>query len=148
MRLSTRGKYGVKAMAELALHYGEGPTSLKLIAERQGLSEHYLEQLIAPLRKAGLVQSLRGAQGGYLLGRQPTSITVGEIVRVLEGPIAPSECASEQHQDYEHCGSARRCMARKVWTKLRDNIATTLDSVTLADLCRDARDSSQGMYYI
>ncbi len=148
MRLSTRGKYGVKAMAELALHYGEGPTSLKLIAERQGLSEHYLEQLIAPLRKAGLVRSLRGAQGGYLLGRQPATITVGEIVRVLEGPIAPSECASEVRQRYHHCGTARGCVTRKVWTKLRDSIASALDSVTLADLCKEAKDVSKGMYYI
>ena len=80
MKLSTKGRYGVKAMFDLALHHGEGPIALKSIAERQGISEHYLEQLIAVLRKAGLVKSVRGAQGGYSLAREPENITVGDII--------------------------------------------------------------------
>jgi len=95
MKLSTKGRYGLKAMFELALHFGEGPIPLKDIAEKQNISEHYLEQLIATLRKDGLVNSVRGAQGGYLLSSEPKKITVGDVIRSLEGNIAPSDCVIE-----------------------------------------------------
>ncbi|MCL6581714.1 MAG: Rrf2 family transcriptional regulator, partial [Firmicutes bacterium] len=86
MRLSTRSEYGVIACCELARHHGEGPLPLKAVAEEQGIPEAYLEQLVAALRRAGLVRSVRGAQGGYVLSRSPEKITVGDVVRVLEGP--------------------------------------------------------------
>lgn len=150
MRLSTKGRYGVKAMFDLAQHYGEGPVSLKSVAERQGISEHYLEQLISGLRKSGLVKSVRGAQGGYTLAKEAEKITVGDIIRVLEGPIAPVECVSEE--DPEICQKADCCVTRGIWEKVRDSIAGVLDSITLQDMIKDAeklqRDANFYMYYI
>lgn len=93
MKLSTKGRYGVIAMYDLAMHAGDKePISIKNVAERQEISEHYLEQLMGQLRKAGLVKSTRGAQGGYFLARSPKDVTVGDIIRVMEGPIAPVDC--------------------------------------------------------
>jgi len=136
LRISTKGHYGVQAMFELAQHYGTGPVSLRAIAERQEISEHYLEQLIAGLRKAGLVSSVRGAQGGYILARDPADIKVGDIVRVLEGPIAPVECVNDNETD--HCLRSEFCITRGVWEKVKDSIEDVLDSISLADMCREA----------
>lgn len=136
LKLSTKGRYGLQAMIELAMHSGDGPISLKSIADRQGLSEHYLEQLISGLRKAGLVKSVRGAQGGYVLGRETDKIRIGDIIRVLEGPIAPVDCVSEE--DPECCNKADHCVTRTIWEKVRDSIADVLDSITLADMVKDA----------
>lgn len=137
-------------MFDLAQHYGEGPISLKSIAERQDISEHYLEQLISGLRKTGLVKSVRGAQGGYVLGREPEKIKVGDIIRVLEGPIAPVDCVSEE--DPECCQKADYCVTRTIWEKVRDSIADVLDSITLEDMVKDAAkkesDRNLYMYYI
>lgn len=145
MRLSSRGHYGLKAMFELARHYGRDPVPLKTVAERQNLSEHYLEQLISMLRKVGLVRSVRGSQGGYVLARAPSQITVGDVVRALEGPIAPVYCVSESEPEY--CSEADCCVTRGVWVKVRDGIAGVLDSISLADLCQQAEKApptSQG----
>lgn len=150
MKISTKGHYGVQAMFDLAQHYGEGPISLKSIAERQDLSEHYLEQLIAVLRKAGLVKSVRGAQGGYILARDPADIKVGDIIRVLEGPIAPVECVNDE--DPEQCMKAEFCITRNVWEKVRNSIEEVLDTITLADMCKEAEQVKKNrnyyMYYI
>lgn len=139
MRLSTRARYGVRAMFDLA-YFGQGePIALKTIAERQGISDNYLEQLIAPLRKAGLVNSVRGAQGGYTLGHPPEDISVGDILRVLEGPTLPVECLIEEGEEQgEHCANADNCITRRIWSALRDSIDRVLDSMTLADLCEEA----------
>ncbi|MBP7330972.1 MAG: Rrf2 family transcriptional regulator [Firmicutes bacterium] len=141
MRLSTRGHYGLKAMFDLANNYGSGPISLKTVAERQNLSDHYLEQLIAMLRKAGLVKSMRGAKGGYFLAREPSEIRVGDVIRALEGPIAPVHCVSET--DPGNCNEADYCITRTVWARVRDGIARVLDSITLADLCREADETNK-----
>ncbi len=141
MRLSTRGHYGLKAMFDLANKYGSGPISLKTVAERQNLSDHYLEQLIAMLRKAGLVKSMRGAKGGYFLAREPSEIRVGDVIRALEGPIAPVHCVSET--DPGNCNEADYCITRTVWARVRDGIARVLDSITLADLCREADETNK-----
>ncbi|MDI6812067.1 MAG: Rrf2 family transcriptional regulator [Desulfitobacteriaceae bacterium] len=150
MKLSTRGRYGLKAMFDLAQHAGEGPISLKSIAERQDISEHYLEQLVSGLRKTGLVKSVRGAQGGYVLGREPSKIRVGDIIRVLEGPIAPVDCVSEE--DPECCEKADYCVTRTIWEKVRNSISEVLDSITLADMIQDAakkeNERKYYMYYI
>jgi Rrf2 family protein len=147
MKLSTKGHYGVKAMFDLAQHYGEGPIPLKSVAERQELSEHYLEQLIAGLRKAGLVKSVRGAQGGYSLAREPGEIRVGDIIRVLEGPIAPVECVNQE--DPVCCNKADFCITRGVWEKVRDSITGVLDGITLADMVADFDKAKRVyMYYI
>lgn len=150
MKLSTRGEYGLRAMFDLALRQGQGPVPLKDIAERQDISGHYLEQLIASLRKAGLVKSVRGAQGGYMLGRPPNEITVGDIVRVLEGPIGPTECVSEE--ETVSCNRSETCIARRVWERVRDSIIEVMDSITLEDMCLEAKKLAEeckaDMYYI
>lgn len=152
MKLSTRSEYGLRAMVDLAMRHGEGPVSLRSIAERQDISEHYLEQLMSSLRKAGLITSSRGAQGGYELARPPKETSVGDIVRVLEGPIAPLECADETLATVGGCDKKERCVSRIVWCRLRDSIAQVLDSTTLEDLCLEARKlDNRGdsfMYYI
>lgn len=132
--LSTKGRYGLKMMYELALKYGSGTMSLKEIAQKQQLSETYLEQLIAHVRKAGLVNSIRGAQGGYELSRKPEEITVGEIIRTLEGPLAPSECVLE---DEPECTRAEYCVTRLIWEKIMDSINNVIDSITLQDMLND-----------
>lgn len=122
-------------MTELAKSYGQGPVALGDIASAENLSVAYLEQLLAHLRRAGLVGSTRGAHGGYELTRRPEEMTVGEVVRVLEGPIAPVECVAET-EDPVCCERASDCASRQVWQRVRDSILAVLDSTTLADLCR------------
>jgi Rrf2 family cysteine metabolism transcriptional repressor len=99
MKLSTKGRYGVKAMFELALNYGNEPISIKAIAEKQAISEYYLEQLFGTLRKAGLITSSRGAMGGYVLSKSPGEISAADILNVLEGPIEISECISDEEMN-------------------------------------------------
>lgn len=137
MRLSTRAEYGLRAMYELARQYGQGPISLRSIAEEQGISENYLEQLIAVLRKSGLVESVRGPQGGYMLASPPEIITVGDVVRVVEGPIAPMECVNESSEAIG-CGRAGTCASRIIWEKVRDSINEVLDGFSLLDMVREA----------
>ncbi len=139
MKISTKGRYGLTIMMELALKFGEGPTSLKSIAEKNGLSEHYLEQLIAPLRNAGLVKSIRGAYGGYILSREANTITAGDIIRVLEGPISPVDFTEEDD-----------AAKRDLWLRIRDSIADVLDSTTLHDLVNFKEDNhvDNYMFYI
>lgn len=137
-------------MIDLAMHAGEGPVPLKAVAERQGISEHYLEQLMGALRKAGLVGSVRGAQGGYSLARDPGNITAGDIIRALEGPIAPVECVDERGAT--PCDRVDQCVTYIVWRRLRDAMVEALDAMNLAELAEDARrrsgTASRHMYYI
>lgn len=132
MKLSTKGRYGLKAMFQLALHYGEGPIPLRNIAESQNISEHYLEQLVAVLRKSGLAKSVRGAQGGYMLNDLPKNITVGNIIRSLEGDIAPSDCVIENEGG--NCSRESYCVTKTIWVKMRDSINDVIDSITLQDM--------------
>ncbi len=136
-------------MLDLAIHSAEGHIALKNIAERQDLSEHYLEQLIATLRKAGLVKSIRGAQGGYTLAHEPSEITVGEILRALEGSLAPVDCVLENEP--ADCVYSSKCVTKKIWMKIRDSINQVVDSITLQDLIDEYNElnKSEGyMYYI
>lgn len=144
MKLSTKGRYGLKAMFELALHYGSGPVSLTMVSEKQRISVNYLEQLIAPLRKAGYVKSVRGAQGGYLLAKDPDEISVGDILKTLEGPLSPSECIEN-----DSCSNSDQCVTKIVWEKIRDSINDVVDSITLKDMVDDHNKlSGNDMYYI
>lgn len=133
MKLSTRGRYGVKAMFELALNYGSEPLSIKTISEKQNISEYYLEQLFGSLRKAGLVKSIRGAQGGYVLSRPPSEITVGDILDILEGPIEISECIDDE----DNCSRIEYCATRLLWIKIRDSVNKVTHSITLEDMVND-----------
>lgn len=139
MKISTKGRYGLTIMMELATRTGEGPTSLKSIAEKNQLSEHYLEQLISPLRNAGMVKSIRGAYGGYILSKPAESITSGDIIRVLEGPISPVDFTEEDDP-----------AKRNLWIRIRDAIADVLDSTTLSDLVnyQDEGKMDNYMFYI
>lgn len=133
MKLSTKGRYGIHAMYDLAVCARDGqdaPVSLKAIAERQGIPEAYLEQLFAMLKKAKLVKSTRGAQGGYKLARQPGEISVGEVLRALEGGLSVVDCLDEA----ELCGKSCACPSRIVWKRLTDGINKIVDGITLSDM--------------
>lgn len=135
MKLSTKGRYGLNAMLDLAVHNFEGQVVLKSIAERQGISENYLEQLFVSLKKQKLVKSIRGSQGGYTLGDSPQNITVGDILRALEGSLAPVVCVDESQP--AGCSKFDCCVTRGVWLKIRDSINGVIDSITLQDLMDD-----------
>ena len=142
MKISTRGRYGLMAAVDLAMGGGEYK-SLREIARSQGLSEAYLEQLMAPLRKAGYVESARGAQGGYRLSRPPGEITAGEILKVLEGPMYPVDCV--ESGDGAGCGAAdcESCATKSLWVRLHDRMNDVLDSVSLEDLVRDYKENDE-----
>lgn len=133
--VSTRGEYGMRLMVDLARHYGAGAVSLHAVATREQLPEAYLEQLVANLRKAGLVQGKRGAGGGYTLARDPADISAGDIVRALEGPIEPQICTAEG-EAVVNCVLQPGCATHHVWMTLQATIAKALDGMSLKDLTR------------
>jgi Rrf2 family protein len=136
MKFSSKSEYGVRVMAELARHFGHGPVSLTEIAREEDLPLAYLEHIVAPLRKAGLVSSRYGVRGGYELARPPAEITMAEVVRVLEGPIAPMVCASEvpEERRTDYCTREAYCASRILWVRIRDSITSALSAMTVADL--------------
>lgn len=134
MKLSTKGRYGLMAMFELALEYGNGPIPLRSIAEKQALSDNYLEQLFSVLRRQKLIKSVRGAQGGYMLSRAPDEITAGDILRCLEGDIIPADCTSDHAAE---CEKEDSCATKLVLVKLKDSIDNVIDSITLEDMLKD-----------
>lgn len=128
--MSTRARYGVRLMLELGIHFGENPILLKNIAKKENLSAKYLGQLVIPLKASGLINSVRGAHGGYMLAKTPREITVKDIVEVLEGDLAPSDCSKNKSL----CSRSSYCITRDVWEKLEKSISKTLKSITLNDL--------------
>jgi Rrf2 family cysteine metabolism transcriptional repressor len=132
-------------MVDLAIHNGESPVLLRDIAKRQQLSERYLEQLVLSLKAAGLVKSIRGAHGGFMLAKAPEEIRLSEIFQVLEGPLGLVECVD----DPASCSRVDSCVTRDIWQELKDGIASILDSKTLQDLAeqQDIKDKKL-MYYI
>ena len=144
MKVSTKSRYGLAAMVDLAEHYGKGPVALRSVAARQQVSEHYLEQLMSSLRKAGVVHSIRGAQGGYVLARDPATISVGDIVRAMEGPIAPVDCLlADRGENTPYCEKTCECNRRDIWQKMSDSINVTLDSISLVSLCREISETNE-----
>jgi Rrf2 family protein len=131
---STKGEYGVRLMVQLGRHVGRGPASLAEIAAEEDLPRAYLEQLVVSLREAGLVTSTRGAHGGYELARPPETITMAQVLRALEGPIAPMMCASDDPEHATVCDRSARCTVNVLWVRVRDAVSGALDSMTLADL--------------
>lgn len=141
MKISTKGRYAVRVMLDLAANNTGEYIKVRNIAERQGLSEKYLEQIISILNKAGYVRSVRGAQGGYKLAKDPSHYTVGMILRLTEGSLSPVACLEGDDNDCERCDT---CDTLAVWKELRDAINNVVDNVTIADLLerQDARLSS------
>jgi Rrf2 family protein len=121
-------------MVQLGRHFGAGPASLAEIAAEEDLPRAYLEQLVVNLRAAGLVTSTRGARGGYELARPPATISMADVLRALEGPLAPMLCASEDPEHATVCDRSTRCTVNLLWVRVRDAVAGALDSMTLADL--------------
>ncbi|HXZ94351.1 MAG TPA: Rrf2 family transcriptional regulator [Dehalococcoidia bacterium] len=147
MKLSTRGRYGVRALLDLALHSGEGTVLLKDIARRQEISLPYLEHLIAPLVAAGLMKSTRGARGGVLLLKPPAEIKLSEVVQLLEGSIAPVDCVDNPAL----CHRSALCVTRDIWIEMKSAMSQVLDSTTLQDLVERQKGKGQtemDMYYI
>jgi len=141
MKLSAREQYGLRAMIELGRRHGRGPVSLNEVAEAQGVSLGYLEQIVPALKEADLVRSTRGARGGYELSRSPLDITVGDVVRALqEGYIVPLKCITGSEAQ-ESCEREEICAARDVWKKVHEGIVEVLDATTLADLVEPATAS-------
>jgi Rrf2 family cysteine metabolism transcriptional repressor len=142
MKLSAREQYGLRAMIELGRRHGQGPVSLGEVAEAQDVSLGYLEQIIPLLKEAGLVESTRGARGGYELARSPREITVGDVVRALEeGFIVPLKCISEA-EGQGSCAREEICSARDVWRKMHEGIVEVLDSTTLSDLTEPTEEKA------
>jgi len=139
MKLSTRGRYGVRAMLELAINAGKGPVPLRDLASRQEISAKYLEQLLIPLKGAGLVKSVRGARGGYLLSSDPDSISLYDIVRSLEGPLAPVECV----QDANYCDRVGGCTVHMVWGDMGQLLVDFLSNISLAEMVRRQKEKDR-----
>jgi len=130
MKISTKIRYGTRAMVELASHYGEGPIELKEIAKNESISLKYLEQVIIPLRSAGLVKSVRGSKGGYSLARPPSEICISDLVEILEGPVNLVECL----RDPKGCQRPSFCVSRDIWEEVSNGISRIFHSVTLEDM--------------
>ncbi|MFC1987850.1 RrF2 family transcriptional regulator [Chloroflexota bacterium] len=147
MKLSTRARYGVRALLDLALRGGRGPVLLRDVARRQQVSPVYLEHLIAPLIAAGIIGSIRGAKGGIWLAKLPSAINLSEVVQLLEGSIAPVECVN----DPNYCSRSGSCVTRDVWGELKKAMDGVLESITLQDLVERQRRKEQPvetMYHI
>lgn len=137
MLLSTKGRYGLKAVLDLAINGKNEAVALSGVAERQDISMSYLEQLIAKLKKAGIVNSIRGAQGGYVLAKDPEEISVGDILRALEGDLNPVDCA-EITGNGATCSGADMCVTKYVWMRISDSINNTVDTMLLSELIKES----------
>lgn len=136
IRISTRGRYALRAIVDLALCHDESPVLRQTIAENQGISADYVAQLFRSLGKAGLVEGVKGPGGGYRIARDPTTISAGDIVRAVEGPIALAHCVLPD--DTSSCKRQSRCVTHRLWKRLSTTLATHLDKVSLQDLCDEA----------
>ncbi|MBW2046356.1 MAG: Rrf2 family transcriptional regulator [Deltaproteobacteria bacterium] len=147
MRLSTKGRYGARVMLELALNYGNGPVLLKDIAKHQGISVGYLEHILPRLKAAGLVNSTRGAHGGYTLAKEPSRINLGQVVKALEGNLAIVECVTAP----QVCQRVESCITRDIWGQMSRELMKMLGSTTLQDMVnrqKKKQESSPLMYSI
>ncbi|MHC4060589.1 MAG: RrF2 family transcriptional regulator [Planctomycetota bacterium] len=136
MKLSTRTRYGIRAILEIAANHGKGPLQTRIIAQRQNISVKYLEQLMAVLKSGGFVRSIRGSKGGYTLAKPPHQIRISELFNALEGPIVTVECVDDE----SYCANAADCIARQLWTQVQKAIENVLQSITLQDLIDRMKD--------
>jgi Rrf2 family protein len=144
MKLSTRTRYGVRAILELAGNQNKGPLRIKTIAHRQDISVKYLEQLMTILRTAGFVRSIRGSKGGYILAKAANQIKLGDVFNALEGPVTTVECLENEN----YCARAADCVTRQVWAEVQGAIMNVLQSMTLQDLVDRAKDKKALNYQI
>lgn len=144
MKISTKGRYALHLMLDLAINYTGEFISIKSIAARQDISEKYLEQIITQLNRAGFVRSVRGAQGGYMLSKAPSEYTVGMILRQMEGSLAPVSCLEEA----EYCDKTSSCVTQEVWAKIQKAVDSVVDNITLADLVARYQEKSEPIYII
>jgi Rrf2 family cysteine metabolism transcriptional repressor len=141
MKLSTRGEYASQAILDIALHQQDGPVKIREIAKRQGIPLKYLENILLTLQRSGVARSKRGAHGGYYLARPADAITVGEVIRAMDGPLAPIDCVSVSA--YQQCPRESICGLKWVWREVRDAIADILDHTTFADVIRHSQSATE-----
>lgn len=134
MKLSTKGEYASRAMVELSACYGQGPVPIRIISLRQAIPQQFLEQILLLLRRAGYVKSKKGPNGGYYLAKHPGQITVAEIIRVMDGPLAPINCVSVI--EHEPCPLEEKCGLRLLWKEVRDMVAAHLEKTTFEDVLK------------
>lgn len=139
MRITTTSRYGVRAIFDVAYHGGGQPTQIKDISRRQKISQRYLEQIFNKLLKAGLLKSRRGPRGGYMLSRDPSEISVGDIINAAQGPIVPVRCLSNEESRKRDCSILNGCITRHVWHETQKLLIDYYNSVSIADLCALAR---------
>ena len=144
MKISTKGRYGLRVLLDIATHQEKGPVILRDISARQEISEKYLWQVINPLKSAGLVNSTRGAKGGYVLAKAPGDITLLEIVSILEGPVSVVDCVGSPDQ----CERSGACVTRGVWGKIETGIKDAMARITLQEIVEQQKDAESGMSYI
>jgi len=139
MRLSTKSRYGVRALFDIAYHAEEAPAQIKTISRRQGITPRYLEQIFQKLKRAGIVKSIRGPRGGYYLARKPEEIAVGDVIRAMEETIEPVFCARPPKGRSRKCRRESKCVAQVIWREAGQRLGDYLDSVSLAQMCGMAR---------
>ena len=147
MKISTKGRYGLRSMLDLAINSNGGHVSLNSIAERQNISPNYLEQVFSTLRKSGLVNSVKGAQGGYILADSPSRISVGNILRALEGNLT----VTDENEDIEARNQIEYCLRTNVWAAINSSVNNVVDSITLEDLVVEHKKlagNMSSMFYI
>ena len=137
MKITTKGRYGLRALIDLAQYSEIEPVSISSIANRQGISERYLEQLMTMLKKAGLIKSIRGAGGGYVLAKDLTEISVGDVLRALEGNLEPVECTAFSQDDT--CAAAGGCVTKYVWQRINESINQTVNEISLKQLVEESK---------
>jgi Rrf2 family protein len=143
LKITTKGRYGLRALIDLAQYSEIEPVSISSIATRQGISERYLEQLMTLLKKAQLVKSIRGAGGGYVLAKDMNEISVGDVLRALEGSLEPVECAAFSGQD--SCEAAGGCVTKYVWQRINESINRTVDEISLKQLVEESKNKSSSV---
>ena len=143
MKISTKGRYGLRALIDIAQDSEIEPVPISSISARQDISERYLEQLMALLKRAGLIKSIRGAGGGYVLAKDVSEISVGDVLRALEGNLEPVECAAFHEE--ESCEAAGGCVTKYVWKKINESINRTVDEIDLKQLVEESKQIQQNL---
>ncbi len=137
MKLSTKGRYGLRALVDLAVHSENGTVSIQSIANRQKISVSYLEQLVGKMRRAGIVTSIRGAAGGYRLAKPPSTISVGDVLRALEGDLEAVNCPG--NDEVPACEAAPTCVTKYVWKRINDSISQAVDTIMIEELVQESK---------